>query len=230
MIEPRRVYGGRYKPLSTSRKTALTRLPDYEIKLDGMAHGALNPRSMMNAKTVHLEIGSGTGEHQVHLATQHPDELFLCAEPFVAGTAYLIKQIIEQQIENIRTYPDDGMALLQALQSASIDHAYILFPDPWPKNRHHVRRFIRDETLSELARVIRVEGTLLLASDNIPMVDWMLAHMLPRRDFRWINQSVAECRQPPAGHIHSRYAGKALEQGKPLYYLSFIRANGPKGV
>ncbi len=223
MIEPRRVYGGRYKPLGKTRKEALEQLPDYEIKLDGLARGTLNPKNLSDVKAVHLEIGSGTGEHLVHLAAQNPHDLFLCAEPFIAGTAYLVKQIIDQQIKNICTYPNDGMALLQALQTASINHAYVLFPDPWPKKRHAFRRFIQKESIEELARVIRSQGTLLLASDDEQMIDWMLMHTLPCKAFQWTNKSSAEWRTPPLGHSHSRYAAKALEAEKPLYYLSFAR-------
>lgn len=223
-IQPRRVYGRRHKPLGKTRKEALESLPNYEIQVANVAAGTFNPRSLQNAQSIHLEIGSGTGEHLVHLAAQHPDDLFLTAEPFIAGTANLIKQIVDHHISNIRTYPDDGMALLQALQSQSIDHAYVLFPDPWPKKRHAMRRFVQHATVDELARVIRRAGNLLLATDDLGMLDWMLSHMIARPDFKWINQDLAECASPLPGHIHSRYAKKAIECQKPLYYLSFRRA------
>lgn len=225
-IQPRRVYGRRHKPLGKTRKEALSSLSDYEIRLNDIAHGTFDPRSIKKTKTVHLEIGSGTGEHLVHLAVQYPDDLFLTAEPFIAGTANLIKQVTDSDIKNIRTYPDDGMALLQALQPQSVDHAYVLFPDPWPKKRHAMRRFIQKATVDELARVIRPGGELLLATDDPGMLNWMLSHMMPRQDFNWINQSLADCAVPLPGHIHSRYAKKAIAEQKSLYYLLFMRAQG----
>ncbi|HRJ12230.1 MAG TPA: tRNA (guanosine(46)-N7)-methyltransferase TrmB [Alphaproteobacteria bacterium] len=224
MIEPRRTYGRRVKRLRQERTAAVTAMGDYFFDLKNISAASLNPRQWMeNAKATHLEIGFGTGEHLAHHAEQNQNDIFLAAEPYTAGAANLMKLMQDKNISNIRVYQNDGFALLQALQSNSIDHAYLLFPDPWPKNRHSERRFIQNFTLDEFVRVICTGGTLLLATDDIKMLDWMLMHILPHPQFQWVNETAREWRAPPTGHIHSRYAEKAMAQEKPLYYLSFTR-------
>jgi len=218
MLAPRRVYGRRSKPLGVARKAALAKLPDIEIRLDGVLPGTLEPQSLfpnLASHTAHLEIGFGTGEHLAELAQQHPHHIFLGAEPYIAGVSSLLKTIQAKEIKNIRLYPADGLALLAALAAGSLDHAYLLFPDPWPKKRHHGRRFIQPETVREFARVIRPGGTLLLASDHRDLAAWMTDHMQSSTAFSRLENP------PPT--LRTRYAHKALAVGKALHYIQFIR-------
>jgi tRNA (guanine-N7-)-methyltransferase len=175
----------------------------------------LPPGRGVSFNHVHLEIGAGTGEHVAELAAANPADLFLAAEPYQAGVANLMRIIIAQNIPNIRIYPNDGLALLKALQTASIDHAYLLFPDPWPKTRHSDRRFLQAETLAEFTRVVRPGGSLLLASDDPGMQAWMHTHMASQTEFTRQNHAPHE----PI----TRYAAKGLAAGKTLQYLYFIR-------
>ena len=56
---------------------------------------------------------------------------------------------------NVRILKDDARLLLEVLPAASLERAYVLFPDPWPKLRHHKRRIVNGRTLADLARVVR---------------------------------------------------------------------------
>lgn len=224
-IQPRRTYGRRSKPLRASRRAALELLNEIGILLNGIDAGTLAPEKLFSKimpSAVHLEIGFGTGEHVAAMAVAHPADIFLAAEPYMAGVATLIKNLQANNLLNIRVYPADGLALLMALTSNSVDHAYVLFPDPWPKKRHHERRFIQPETLDEFVRVLRPGGTLLLGSDDPGMVDWMLSHAVAHPAFSWTARCAADWQTPPTG-IYSRYAEKACAAGKPLYYLQFRR-------
>ncbi len=218
LVEPRRVYGRRYKPLGTTRQAAMQKLPEVAINLDNVITGSIDPINLFPdhaRQSIHVEIGFGTGEHLAALSAAYPDHVFLGAETYHAGVSYLLKRMQADNLSNIRIYPDDGLALLQALKTASIDHAYLLFPDPWPKTHHHKRRFVQTETLTEFARVLCSGGTLLLASDDAPLVAWMKRHMAECPDFA-----------PAPNYAHrpqTRYAAKALAAGKPLSYLPFMR-------
>ena len=48
----------------------------------------------------------------------------------------------------------------------SLGRFFLLFPDPWPKTRHHKRRFLQMEMLDELARVLKPGAELRFATDD----------------------------------------------------------------
>ncbi len=70
---------------------------------------------------------------------------------FENGIARLLAAVARRRLGNIRVFADDARLLLAALPPASIDRVFILFPDPWPKARHHKRRLVSRETLDRLA-------------------------------------------------------------------------------
>src|SRR5437899_2281241 len=105
--------------------------------------GPVDPRALMpGARAVWLEIGFGGGEHLAQQAARHPEALFLGAEPFLNGVASALRHIDEMSLANVRLHAGDARALMAALPDASLDRLIVLFPDPWPKVRHHKRRLI----------------------------------------------------------------------------------------
>ena len=86
----------------------------------------------------------------------------------------MLSAIEEEQLANIRLHADDARPLLRWLPEASIGRAFILFPDPWPKKRHHKRRLVSAATLAELARVMRPGAELRIATDIGDYARWML--------------------------------------------------------
>jgi tRNA (guanine-N7-)-methyltransferase len=128
---------------------------------------------------------------------------------------------------NIRLYPDDARALLAALPDASVGRVFVLFPDPWPKSRHHRRRFIAPPQLDLLARVMRPGAELRLATDHIDYLRWMLLCLLDHPAFRWCARGPADWRGRPADWPPTRYEEKALEKGLVPAYLRFER-RGPE--
>src|SRR4051794_2408820 len=158
MEPPRRqVWGRRHGPrLRPHRQRLLeTRLPELAVELPG--EGELDPLALFGprVRAVWLEIGFGGGEHLAALARDHPEVGFLGAEPFVNGVARLLSWIEQSGLANVRIVMDDARLLLRALVGRSIRRAFILFPDPWPKLRHHKRRIVNPATVVELARVLR---------------------------------------------------------------------------
>jgi len=170
-----------------------------------------------------LEIGFGGGEHLAHQATLHPDIGFIGSEPFLEGVAKLLARIEEDGLRNIRLWPDDARPLLEALPDRSVDRVDILFPDPWPKTRHHKRRLINDETVAHLARVLVDGATLRLATDHPEYARWMLLHVRRNPAFVWTARSPRDWRQRPWDAIATRYEEKAREAGRPPVYLTFAR-------
>jgi len=182
-----------------------------------------DPRTLMpGAQEVWVEIGFGGGEHMAAQAGRHPDTLILGAEPFQNGVASALRHIDEQRLANVRLQDGDARELLAHLPAASAARVFILFPDPWPKARHHKRRLIQADTVAELGRVLTPGGRLRFASDWADYVDWTLARILADPAFRWTAEAAADWRQPPADHVTTRYEEKRLGDCAPVF-LDFIR-------
>ena len=217
---PIRSYGRiKSRPIKPRQAGLLdTLLPQIAIPTEPFDPRALKP----DAAEAWLEIGFGGGEHLAEQAARRPDVLFLAAEPFLNGVASALRHIDERGLENVRIHAGDARELLTALPDASLDRAFILFPDPWPKARHHKRRLIQDEVVADLARALKPGGTLRFATDWKDYAAWTLERMLRSGQFSWIAERADDWRTAPADHVTTRYELKRLGDCAPVF-LDFIQ-------
>lgn len=185
--------------------------------------GAFDPYALMPGATeVWLEIGFGGGEHMAAQAAANPDALILGAEPFLNGIASGLRHIDEARLTNIRVHDGDARELMSRLPDDCLDRAFILFPDPWPKTRHHKRRIIQDDTVAELARLLKPGAPLRFASDVAHYVDWALEKITANPAFAWTAERANDWRARPADHVTTRYEEKRLGDCAPVF-LDFTR-------
>lgn len=170
-----------------------------------------------------LEIGFGGGEHLIAEAANHPGRGFIGCEPFENGLAKAVAQSETRNLTNLRLYCGDAGVVIEALPDCSLQGVYLLYPDPWPKRRHRKRRFLSDEMLVSLARVMRPGGELRFATDIDDNAGWTLARVLRSPDFIWRAATAADWRHPWSGWSSTRYEAKALAAGRRPVYLSFVR-------
>lgn len=226
--EPRRIrsYGRRRGRKLRPARQAVLDSGLASASLDALpAPGMLDPRGLFAhaPKAAWLEIGFGGGEHLAWQAAANPDVGILGAEPFVNGVASLLAHLGRQGLGNVRVWPDDAGALLAALADASIDRAFLLFPDPWPKARHHKRRIVNPANLDALARILADEAEFRVATDDSAYLGWILAHILDHPAFVWTARTASDWRQRPADWPATRYEEKAGRSGRKPYFLSFRR-------
>lgn len=164
-----------------------------------------------------LEIGFGGGEHMAAQAALHPQVLILGAEPFQNGVASALRHLDERGLTNVRIEDGDVRNLMARLPDASIARIFILFPDPWPKARHHKRRLIQPENLDAFARLLRPGGRLRFASDWAEYVDWTVERFAACPAFRWTAERADDWRIPPADHVTTRYEEKRLGDCAPVF-------------
>ena len=169
---------------------------------------------------VWLEIGFGAGEHLLWQVEHHPDVGLIGAEPYVSGIAKLLSRLslsLTEQEENIRIHDNDARDILEALPDASLGRVFILFPDPWPKSRHHKRRFIQMSTLDVLARVMKPGAELRFASDDADYAAWTLERIIAHPVFEWTAMRAQDWTTRPSDWPKTRYEEKALH-GPPAYF------------
>ena len=115
------------------------------------------------------------------------------------------------------------MVKLQSLAPGSVARVFVLFPDPWPKARHHKRRFIRPDNLDLIGRVLVPGGELRIGTDHADYGNWILRHMHQRLDFEWLAESAADWRTRPCDWPQTRYEAKAVREGRTSIYLRYRR-------
>jgi tRNA (guanine-N7-)-methyltransferase len=223
--EPRAFFGRRSGRRLHKGQDRLFRqeLPDLSIALPEAGPLDLDTLFPHRPRRV-LEIGYGGGEHLVRMALTHPDTGFIGCEVFSGGIAKLLEAVAAEDIGNIRLFTDDALKLLLRLPDASLDAAYLLYPDPWPKTRHHKRRFISPVTLGELARVLKPGAAFRFATDIEDYANWTLAHIVREPRFRFAPERPGNWHEPYAGWVPTRYEVKARSEGRNRsFYFEFIR-------
>lgn len=223
---PQRLVYGRRKgrPLRAGRQALLDeRLPAIEITLpDGPAR--LDVAGLFTGcDEIWLEIGFGAGEHLLWQAAANPAVGFIGCEPFLGGVARLVSAAEPGTLDRLRLYRDDARLLLAALPDASIARAFVLFPDPWPKTRHHKRRIIARDTLAQLARVLTDRAEFRAATDIDGYKAWILEHVAASAAFDWTARRPGDWRDRPDDWPETRYETKALAAGRAPAYFRFRR-------
>src|SRR5215468_4721472 len=173
--------------------------------------------------SVRLEIGFGGGEHMIAQAEQRPRAGFIGVEPFVNGMAKALAAIELKKLSNIRLHFDDAVFLLEWLPSASLAGVDLIYPDPWPKRRHWKRRFIQDESVATIARILRPGGEFRFATDVPDYAAWTLKHLIRSPDFAWTAERAHDWRYAWSDFSATRYEAKARREGRVPCYLIFRR-------
>lgn len=189
-------------------------LPALRLPLDG----PIDLAARFGARPVWLEIGFGGGEHLAAVAAANPDVGVIGVEPFVNGVAMLLGRLRAAPVANIAIHPGDIRDLFPLLPPASIARVFLNYPDPWPKARHHRRRFVTPEYLAPLARVTAPGAAFHIATD-IPDYARQAREEVPPAGFA----PEADSPEPWPGWVRTRYEAKALREGRVPRYLTFRR-------
>jgi len=156
----------------------------------------------------------------VHQAAQNPGVGIIGAEPYINGVAMLLGKIRRAGVDNLAVYPGDVRDLMDVLPSGSIERAFLLYPDPWPKKRHHRRRFVTQEHLVPLAGVLK-PGAILRVATDIPDYVRQALEEVPKAGFEWLATRADDWRAPWDDWLSTRYEQKALREDRTPHYLTF---------
>ncbi|MPL92106.1 tRNA (guanine-N(7)-)-methyltransferase [Rhodobacter sp. 140A] len=223
--EWRNFYGRiRGKTMRASQKTYLSEdldslRPRGITRAENPAREVIDPATIFgNDAPIWLEVGFGGGEHLVHMAASYPQVNIIGAEPFINGVAMLLGKIRAADVTNLAVHPGDARDLMDVLPEGCIARAFLNYPDPWPKRRHHRRRFVTAEHLVPLARVMAPGAEFRVATD-IPSYMAQALREVPKAGF----ELVAHSGTPWSDWISTRYEQKALREGRTPDYATFRR-------
>jgi tRNA (guanine-N7-)-methyltransferase len=218
----RRLYGrSRGKALRAGQERLLAeQLPLFSIAPEALAAGRAFAAPV---REVWLEIGSGAGEHLIDQAKANPDVGVVGCEPFLNGVAATLAGLKREQLSNVRLRRGDAQTFIEVAPDAFFSRVFILYPDPWPKRRHHKRRVIAEGTIEALARIMRGGAELRFATDVDDYAGWTLTRFLASPHFRWPAAHAADWRRPWPEWRPTRYEAKARSEGRRSVYLTFVR-------
>jgi tRNA (guanine-N7-)-methyltransferase len=217
----RAFFGRRKGHALKPRQAALfqTLLPKIGIDLTHKAPDDL--RSLFGSvDEVRLEIGFGGAEHLIAQAEANPGVGYIGSDGFLNAIAKALAAIDERTLTNIRLYHGDASVLLDWLPANSLIRVDLLYPDPWPKRRHWKRRFVQDDSLKRLARILAPGGDFRFATDIESYAEHVLMRVLRSDNFTWAAQRADDWRKPWDGFVRTRYEAKAIREGRtPAYFI-----------
>ncbi len=195
--------------------------PKYGVEF---AAGTLDWDSMFGRRAPRtIEIGFGNGENLAKMATAHPERDYVGIEVHRPGVGRLLLALEEGQLSNVRIVCHDAVEVLRGqIAQQSLDEVVILFPDPWPKKRHHKRRLVQDAFIELVTERLRPEGILRMATDWQPYAVEMLAVLTANARLR--NLSTDGTYIPrPTERVATRFEKRGERLGHEVWDLAFHR-------
>ena len=117
-------------------------------------------------KKLILEIGIGMGENLIYLSKKNKQKKIIGVDPFKNGMVNVSNYCIQNNIKNVYLYPFVFQKFLNRFKKLRFSIIYILFPDPWPKKKHHKRRIINENFLKQILKILMINGKVFLSTDN----------------------------------------------------------------
>ena len=198
-----------------------TLLPRLALDLSSPAPAELGALFPLPVAEVALEIGFGGGESMIAQAQAQPLTGFIGVEPFVNGMAKALAAIESDGLRNVRLHFDDAVSLIAWLPESSLARIELIHPDPWPKRRHWKRRFVQDEMIARLARILRRGGEFRFVTDIADYAAWTLQRVIRSNAFEWTALCADDWRNPWPGFTATRYHAKAAREERASCFLVF---------
>ena len=172
-----------------------------------------------------IDIGSGYGESVLEFAKTHNNKTIIACEKYIDGINKIAENAKKESLNNIYTFHGNAHKFLDTHCSPkSISEVWVLFPDPWPKKRHHKRRFIDIELFYKLNNFLKDNGTINIATDSKSYISEILKCISEvKKDYIWINQSKEKWDYLNLNLPNTKYFQKALENGLNPMYLKMMK-------
>ncbi|HTW74458.1 MAG TPA: tRNA (guanosine(46)-N7)-methyltransferase TrmB [Steroidobacteraceae bacterium] len=173
-----------------------------------------------------LEIGFGNGDNLLARALRDPGRDFLGVEVHRPGIGHLLLGAAGAALTNLRVIAHDAVQVLQLqLTDASLDEVQLLFPDPWPKKRHHKRRLVQPAVIELLAARLRAGGRLHVVTDWQPYAEQMLVDLsaCAALERLALDRPAGDAAATPGGRTATRFEKRGERLGHRIHEYVFLR-------
>ncbi|MBX0359081.1 tRNA (guanosine(46)-N7)-methyltransferase TrmB [Halobacillus sp. Nhm2S1] len=165
---------------------------------------------------LHLEIGSGKGQFIAGMGKQHPDINFVGLEFVKSVIVGAVKKVLAAETTNVRMVNENAKDLRDLFEDNEVDHIYLNFSDPWPKNKHEKRRLTFHTFLEQYQAVLKEEGQVTLKTDNKGLFEYSLVSF---SNYGMILEDVSvdlHADEDPL-NVETEYEEKFSAKGQPIY-------------
>jgi len=218
---PVRSFVRRSSRMTPAQRAAIQcRWPIYGLEAAGVldleaVFGRRAPRTM--------EIGFGNGETLITLAAAHPERDYLGVDVYEPGIGRLLAAVAEQRLANVRVLRADAVDVLRDhLAPAALDAVLLLFPDPWPKKRHHKRRLVQPDFVARVAACLAPGGRFCLATDWQDYAEHMLRVLEAEPAFLNLAGTGRFCPEPDDRPV-TKFERRGRRLGHQVWDLRFQR-------
>ena len=208
----------KFLPSFVKRRGRITKKQEYSLqKLDKYTIKSLSEISSLseNYDYCKLEIGFGNSEYLQREALENPSTLFIGSEVYLSGIGTLIGAIVENEMHNIRIFPEDARILLDQGDENIFDEIVILCPDPWPKDRHHKRRLLQPKFIEMLLKTLKWNGSLYISTD------W--EHYADEIRINLNHPSLKQRNSPRESRASTKFENKGIKEGRKVYIFDYIK-------
>jgi tRNA (guanine-N7-)-methyltransferase len=166
-----------------------------------------------------VEIGSGKGRFLLEWAAARPERNMLAVERAGKYHRLCCERAARRGLANVRLIRTTAEDLLfRLLSQSAVATLFTLFPDPWPKKKHHKRRLFTRKTVDAMTAVLEPGGRLLVKSDHVGYAEVIREVLDAAPGLRWIDAERAFAGLPISG-----FERKYLDQGRPIYTFACER-------
>ena len=127
----------------------------------------------------------------------------------------------KSELKNIKIFHGDIRILFNFLPKESIERFYILFPDPWPKKRHHTRRLINQENIEDICFSLKKGGKICIATDILDYKNKIKDLFEQIRIFKRVNFNSMKKNYNWFLNKNTKYEEKAIKEGRTPFYLVY---------
>lgn len=168
---------------------------------------------------LHVDLGCGDGSFLCEMARQFPKRNFLGIERLTKRVEKVRRKA--HRIENVRVLRADTLfAVRYLLPESSVETFYLLFPDPWPKRRHQLRRIFTPDFLDAIVVALEQCGVLRVATDQFDYFHQIKRLSRSHRQFQIVPQSPDDSLFPM-----TKFERKFRDQGLAIYRLTLQKTS-----
>ena len=200
---------------------------DIEIKPDKMFEGIDLCDLFPNSNPIEIEVGSGKGTFIRGQAQAHKDINFIGIEWANKFYRHFVDRAARENLTNVRVIRTNASDFISKyVQDETIQNLYLFFPDPWPKTRHNLRRFMTEPNINNVHRILKPGGKFLYVTDHAAYYEWTKAMFMANSNVTRLFKKTTFPKLANAKEgeiVGTNYERKYMKEGRPFFKMAFVK-------